>query len=94
MFGVLIVVLSPDGITDLGFSTRKCQILLIGSLRVLRSRWRFGRPGDGSGPDWRARIVRFEPFCMAHSLVVAGEALMRPMEDDKPQTLTHPRTNC
>ena len=39
MFGVLIVVLSPDGITDLGFSTRKCQILLIGSLRVLRSRW-------------------------------------------------------
>jgi hypothetical protein len=28
MFGVLIVVLSPDGITDLGFSTRKCQILL------------------------------------------------------------------
>jgi hypothetical protein len=39
MFGVLIVVLSPDGIADLGFSTRKCQILLIGSLRVLRSRW-------------------------------------------------------
>jgi hypothetical protein len=31
MFGVLIVVLSPDGITDLGFSTRKCQILLGGS---------------------------------------------------------------
>jgi hypothetical protein len=53
---------------------------------------RLGRPGDGTGPDGRARIVRFEPFCMAHSLVVAGEALMRPMEDDKPQTLTHPRT--
>jgi hypothetical protein len=25
MFGVLIVVLSADGITDLGFSTRKCH---------------------------------------------------------------------
>ena len=38
MFGVLVVVLSPDHITDLGFSTGKCHILLIGSLRVLRSR--------------------------------------------------------
>jgi hypothetical protein len=33
MFGVLVVVLSPDHITDLGFRTGKCHILLIGSLR-------------------------------------------------------------
>ena len=48
---------------------------------------RFERPGEGTGPDRRARMVRFEPFFTAHSLVVAGEALMRPMEDDKPQML-------
>ena len=34
-----------------------------------------------------ARMVRFEPFFTAHSLVVAGAALMRPMEDDKSQML-------
>ena len=38
MFGLLVVVLSPDHITDLGFRTGKCHILLIRSLRVLRSR--------------------------------------------------------
>jgi len=48
---------------------------------------RLERPGDGTGPDRRARMVRFEPFFTAHSLVVAGEARMRPMEDDKPQML-------
>jgi hypothetical protein len=48
---------------------------------------RLERPGDGTGPDRRARMVRFEPFFTAHSLVVAGKALMRPMEDDKPQML-------
>jgi hypothetical protein len=32
-------------------------------------------------------MVSFEPFFTAHSLVVAGEALIRPMEDDKPQML-------
>ena len=48
---------------------------------------RLERPGDGTGPDRRARMVRFEPFFTAHSLVVAGEALMRPMEDDKSSML-------
>jgi hypothetical protein len=32
-------------------------------------------------------MVRFEPFFTAHSLVVAGEALVRPMEDDKPHMM-------
>ena len=49
MFGVLIVVLSPDRITDLGFSTGKCQILLIGSLRVLRSLARDARRSTSTG---------------------------------------------
>lgn len=44
---------------------------------------RLERPGDGTGPDRRARMVRFEPFFTAHSLVVAAAALLRPMEDDK-----------
>jgi hypothetical protein len=48
---------------------------------------RFGRPGESTGPDRRARMVRFEPFFTAHSLVVAGEALVRPMEDDKPHMM-------
>ena len=39
MFGVLVVVLCPDRVTDLGFSTGECQILLIGFLRVLGFRW-------------------------------------------------------
>ena len=37
MFGVLVVVLCRDRITDLGFRTGEREILLIGSLRVLRS---------------------------------------------------------
>ena len=41
MFGVLIVVLSPDRITDLGFSTRKCQI---SALNPWPGAWRRG-PG-------------------------------------------------
>jgi hypothetical protein len=44
---------------------------------------RLERRGDGTGPDRRARMVRFEPFFTAHSLVVADEALIRPMEVDK-----------
>jgi hypothetical protein len=44
---------------------------------------RLERAGDGTGPDRRARMVRFEPFFTAHSLLVAGAALMRPMEDDE-----------
>jgi hypothetical protein len=35
MFGVLIVVLCPDRVADLGFSTSERQIALIVSLRVL-----------------------------------------------------------
>jgi hypothetical protein len=101
MFCMLVVVLSPDHVTGLGFRTGKCHILLIGSLRVLdlgsrRAAFdvhRFERPGDGTGPDRRARMVRFEPFFMAHSLVVAGVTLMRPTEDDKPRMLSHPHTH-
>ena len=37
MFGVLVVVLCPDRIADLGFSTGERQIPLIVSLGVLRA---------------------------------------------------------
>ena len=37
MFGVLIVVLCPDRVADLGFGAGERQIPLIVSLRVLRA---------------------------------------------------------
>jgi hypothetical protein len=37
MFGVLVVVLCPDRVAGLGFSTGERQIPLIVSLRVLRA---------------------------------------------------------
>ena len=37
MFGVLVVVLCPDRVADLGFSAGKRQIPLIVSLRILKA---------------------------------------------------------
>jgi hypothetical protein len=37
MFGVLVVVLCPDRVADLGFSAGERQIPLIVTLRVLRA---------------------------------------------------------
>jgi hypothetical protein len=45
MFGVLVVVLCPDHVADLGFSAGERQIPLIVSLRVLRVLLRFGAHG-------------------------------------------------
>ena len=42
MFGVLVVVLCPDRVADLGFSAGERQIPLIVSLRVLRALARGG----------------------------------------------------
>ena len=44
MFGVLVIVLCPDGVADLGFSARKCEIPLVVSSRVLRA-YRLGACG-------------------------------------------------
>ena len=85
MFGVLVVVLCPDRVADLGFITSERQIPLIVSLRVLRA-LRLGRAAldahrfervanDAAGLGWRALMIVFGPFCMAQSLVVAGKML-------------------
>ena len=37
MFGVLVIVLCPDGVADLGFGASKRQIPLVISSRVLRA---------------------------------------------------------
>ena len=86
MFGILVVVLRPDSVADLGFSTSERQIALIVSLRVLRVP-RLGADGtrrphrleraanDAAGLGWRAFMIVFAPFCMAQTLVVAGKGL-------------------
>ena len=85
MFGVLVVVLCPDRVADLGFSAGERQIPLIVSSRVLRAIGS-GRAAldvhrfepaanDAAGLGWRALMIGFGPFCMAHSLVVAGKML-------------------
>ena len=82
MFGVLVVVFCPDYVAALGFSLGERQIPLIVSLRVVRARLfgagefddhRFEWPANGAvGLGWRVFMLVFRPFCMAHSLVVAG----------------------
>jgi len=49
MFGVLVVILCPDRVADLGFSTGERQIPLIVSLRVLRA-LRLGAGGTRCPP--------------------------------------------
>jgi hypothetical protein len=39
MFGVLVVILGPDGVAGLGFSTSERQVPLIASLCILRALW-------------------------------------------------------
>jgi len=82
MFGVLVVVFCPDGVAALGFSLGERQIPLIVSLRVVRALL-FGAGRIRWPPLWMASKWRcgsglapihvcLRPFCMAHSLVVAG----------------------
>jgi len=84
MLGVLVVVLCPNHVADLGFSAGERQISLIVSLRVLRALWgghrvpsapsRFERaPNDAAGLGRRTLGIVIGPFCMAHSLVMAVE---------------------
>jgi hypothetical protein len=49
MFGVLVIVLRPDGVADLGFRASKRQIPLIISSRVLRA-YRLGARGARCPP--------------------------------------------
>ena len=87
MFGVLIVVLCPDRVADLGFGAGERQIPVIVSLRVLRAGaaaldvHRFEpAANDAAGLGWRALMIGFGPYCMAHSLVVAAKMLRATQE--------------
>ena len=82
MFGVLVVVLCPDRVADLGFITSERQIPLIVFLRVLRA-LRLGRAAldahrferlanDGAGLGWRALMIVFGPFCNGSILGSCG----------------------
>lgn len=75
MFSVLIVVLCPNCITDLGFSTCESQISLIICSRVLRL-LRLGAGGAGC-PSLRAGI---KCRCWPGSTLV----------DDRPWSVFHP----
>ena len=79
MFGVLVIVLCPDGVTDLGFGASKRQIPLVISSRVLRA-YRLGACGARCPPLRAGRQMRlpvyvgahhgFAVICETHSLVV------------------------
>ena len=79
MFGVLVIVLCPDGVTDLGFGASKRQIPLVISSRVLRA-YRLGACGARCPPLRAGRQMRlpvyvgahhgFAVICEIHSLVV------------------------
>jgi hypothetical protein len=53
MLGVLVVILRPNRVADLGFSTGQREILFIVSLRILKV-LRLG-PGGTRRPPLRAR---------------------------------------
>ena len=87
MFGVLVVILCPDRVADLGFGTGERQTPFIVSLRVLGA-LRLGASGtlvhrferaanDAAGLGARALMIVFGPFCIAHFLVVAGKCFVR-----------------
>jgi hypothetical protein len=83
MFGVLVVVLGRDPIARLDFGLGQCQITFI----VFCALWaplsagrgafddhRRERPaGDPAGLCGRLFMFVIRPFCMAHSLVMAGK---------------------
>ena len=80
MFGVLVIVLCPDGVADLGFGASKRQIPLVISSRVLRA-YRLGACGARCPPLRAGRQMRlpvyvgsthhgFAVICETHSLVV------------------------
>ena len=83
MLGVLVVVFGPDHVAGLGLSLGQREIMLIASLRVLRApqiradsiRWHcFGRSVNRLADFGRCLpVIVFGPFCMAHSLIMAGE---------------------
>ena len=86
MFSVLVVILCPDHVADLGFGTGERQIPFIVSLRVLElfgskrvalDVHRFERAANDAGLlGWRALMIAFGPFCMASFLVVAGKCIV------------------
>jgi hypothetical protein len=83
VFGVLVVILRPDHIAGLGLGLGHGEIPLIASLRVLRAlrlgpRAARGRPPRAASKCRRFGLARIHhcvwPFCMAHSLAMAGES--------------------
>jgi hypothetical protein len=83
MLGVLIIVLGRDPVARLEFSSGQCQVPVIVSSRVVRATWLW--PRRTRCPPLRAasrypsqsRLTRIHvclpPFCMAHSVILAGE---------------------